>query len=150
MECIIGSFLVYVLLLLFYNHISLSAGIGDNVMANIFGVNCLTAQTQQLKFIIESKLAKLRQDGLKANGGIKRDRIEIIAEILLFCHQYKAKTNIMYKTNMNYSQLQNHLGYLTALGMLTNEERRYVTTDKGYHFLGLFAELQDLMSNQKV
>ncbi len=110
----------------------------------------MTAQTQQLKFLIESKLAKLRQEnGLKVTGGTKRDRIEIIAEILLFCGQHKAKTNIMYKTNLNYSQLQNHLAYLTTLGMLTNEESRYITTDKGYRFLELFAELQGLMSNQK-
>jgi predicted transcriptional regulator len=103
-----------------------------------------------MKFIIESKLANLRQDNMKTTSGLKRDRIEIITEILLFCNQYKAKTNIMYKTNLNYSQLQNHLAYLIASGMLANDGRKYLTTDKGYRFLELFAELQDLMSSQKI
>jgi len=51
----------------------------------------------------------------------------------------------MYNTNLNYAQLQIHLSYLTSLGMLMREQGRYFTTDKGYRFLELFAELQDIL-----
>lgn len=55
----------------------------------------------------------------------------------------------MYKTNLNYARLKHHLSYLTALGMLTREEGRYITTEKGYRFLELFAELQGILRGQK-
>jgi len=110
----------------------------------------LTVQTQvQFRGAIESKLWRLKQDnGWNVNNSAKRGRLEIIAEILLFCDRQKAKTNIMYNTNLNYSQLQSHLGYLTSLGMLMREEGRYLTTEKGYRFLELFAELQDILRNE--
>ena len=110
----------------------------------------MTPQTQvQLKFAIESKLARLKQNnGGNVNNGAKRGRMDIIAEILLFCDRYKAKTSIMYKTNLNYTQLQSHLNYLTSLGMLMREEGMYTTTEKGYHFLELFAELQRILRDE--
>jgi predicted transcriptional regulator len=99
-----------------------------------------------LKFSIESKLWRLKQsNGWNVNKAVKRGRLEIIADILLFCEQHKAKTSIMYNTNLNYAQLQIHLSYLTSLGMLIREKGRYFTTDKGYRFLELFAELQDIL-----
>lgn len=110
----------------------------------------MTAQAQQLKFVIESRFGIFKQEnGLKVSGSTKRDRIEIIAEILLFCYQQKAKTNIMHKTNLSYAQLQHNLTYLMASGMLTREESRYITTEEGYRFLELFAELQGILRGQK-
>jgi predicted transcriptional regulator len=107
----------------------------------------LTLQTQgQLKLVIESKLSRLKQtNGLKVNNGIRRDRMEILAEILLYCGQLRGKTSIMYNTNLNYTQLQTHLSLLTSLGMLTHKQDRYVTTEKGYRFLELFTELQGIL-----
>jgi predicted transcriptional regulator len=74
--------------------------------------------------------------------------MEIIAEILLLCERQRAKTNIMYETNLNYAQLQAHLSSLISLGMLMREEGFYVTTEKGFRFLELFAELQGILRNQ--
>ena len=110
----------------------------------------MTAQTQvQLKFAIESKLWRLKQrNGWNVNNAVKRGRLGIIAEILLFCDQQKAKTNIMYNTNLNYAQLESNLSYLTSLGMLMRQEGRYLTTSKGYRFLELFAELQDILRDE--
>jgi len=72
--------------------------------------------------------------------------MEIIAEILLFCDQQKAKTSIMYKTNLNYVQLQNQLKFLTAQGMLSYDMGKYATTEKGYRFLELFVGLYDILN----
>lgn len=54
----------------------------------------------------------------------------------------------MYNTNLNYSQLESNLSYLTSLGMLMRQEGRYLTTSKGYRFLELFAELQDILRDE--
>ena len=108
----------------------------------------MTAQIQfPLKFAMESKFLKVKQGNVwTSNNNVKRGRMEIIAEILLFCDQQKSKTNIMYKTNLNYAQIQSQLKFLTAQGMLSSEMGKYVTTEKGYRFLELFMGLYDILN----
>jgi predicted transcriptional regulator len=118
--------------------------------SELLGQLVLTAQGQvQLKYAIEPKLWRLKQgNGWNVNNSVKRGRLEIIAEILLFCDQHKAKTSIMYNTNLNYAQLESHLRFLISLGLLVRSEGRYLTSAKGYRFLELFAELQDILKDQ--
>ena len=71
--------------------------------------------------------------------------MDIIAEILLFCEEQKTKTSIMYNANLNYSQLKNHLNTLTSQGLLEKKTNKYVTTERGYRFLELFAQINDLL-----
>ena len=108
----------------------------------------MTTQIQlPLKYAMESKFQKLKQGNVwTSNNSVKRGRMEIIAEILLFCDQQKAKTSIMYKTNLNYVQLQNQLKFLTAQGMLSYDMGKYATTEKGYRFLELFVGLYDILN----
>jgi predicted transcriptional regulator len=77
--------------------------------------------------------------------GQRRGKLDIVAEILLFCDQQRTKTSIMYNTNLNYSQLKGHMNSLIAQGLLAKQANKYVTTTKGYRFLELFAQLNDLM-----
>jgi len=77
--------------------------------------------------------------------GQRRGRLDIIAEILLFCEQQKTKTSIMYNTNLNYGQLKVHMDSLISQGLLVKKQNKYLTTDKGYRFLELFAQLNDLL-----
>jgi predicted transcriptional regulator len=51
----------------------------------------------------------------------------------------------MYNTNLNYAQLKTHMDALTAQGLLIKKLNKYATTDKGYRFLELFAQLNDLL-----
>lgn len=81
--------------------------------------------------------------------GSRRGKLDIIAEILLFCEQQKTKTSIMYNTNLNYAQLKNHIGSLTTQGLLAKKLNKYTTTQKGYRFLELFAQLNDLLDDFK-
>jgi predicted transcriptional regulator len=83
--------------------------------------------------------------GWSLAGGSKRGRLEIMAEILVYCSVRKAKTSIMYKTNLNYSQLKRHLKFLVSRGLLGRNMKSYVTTEKGYRFLVVFAQLGDLL-----
>jgi predicted transcriptional regulator len=94
-------------------------------------------------------MLRLKQaNARRLTNGAKRGRLEIIAEILLYCDQRKAKTNIMYKTNLNYAQLQTHLKLLTSQSLLFLDNNKYGTTGKGYRFLELFAELNDILSDE--
>jgi predicted transcriptional regulator len=95
----------------------------------------------------ETRLVKLKNgsDWSIAKGS-RRGRFEIMAEILLFCDQQKAKTNIMYRTNLNYTQLKSNLRFLTSQGLLTRKKDKYLTTEKGYHFLSLFAQITDILT----
>jgi predicted transcriptional regulator len=111
----------------------------------------LTTQLQlaEPRCVIASKMSKLKHDNsLSVTNRTKRGRLEIFAEILLFCDQRKAKTNIMYRTNLNYAQLQSHLKLLTSQGLLSMETEKYVTTEKGFHYIELFLELHDILRDE--
>jgi predicted transcriptional regulator len=98
----------------------------------------------------ELQFALLKHDG-EWNGikGSRRGKLDVIAEILLFCEQQKTKTNIMYNTNLNYSQLKNQIYNLTSVGLLAKSVNKYFTTEKGYRFLELFAQINDLLDEFK-
>lgn len=81
--------------------------------------------------------------------GARRGKLDIIAEILLFCGEEKSKTSIMYNANLNYGQLKGQISTLTAQGLLQKNVNKYITTEKGYRFLELFAQLNDLMDEYK-
>jgi predicted transcriptional regulator len=93
-------------------------------------------QMSPIVYANENRLTKLRQNnGLDFINGSKRGRLEIIAEILCHCNQQKTKTNIMYKTNLNYTQVKKHLKHLTSQGLLKANKNKYATTQKGIRFL---------------
>lgn len=96
----------------------------------------------------ELQFALLKHDREWNNlKGARRGKLDIISEILLFCEQQKTKTCIMYNTNLNYAQLKNHMDSLTAQGLLAKKANKYITTEKGYRFLELFAQLNDLLDS---
>jgi predicted transcriptional regulator len=82
--------------------------------------------------------------------GSRRGKLDIIAEILLFCEQQKTKTSIMYNTNLNYSQLKSQINALTTQGLLQKHANKYATTQKGYRFLELFAQINDLLNELNI
>jgi predicted transcriptional regulator len=98
----------------------------------------------------ERKFALLRY-GREPSGfkGSRRGKLDIIAEILLFCEQQKTKTSVMYNANLNYAQLKTRIDALVAQGLLANKANKYTTTQKGYRFLELFAQLNDLLDELK-
>lgn len=74
--------------------------------------------------------------------GKHRDKVDIVAKILMAASQNVGKTQIMYQANLNYDML---MKYLTeALNfqfiMLDSERRFYQITDKGQDFLEAYRE----------
>jgi predicted transcriptional regulator len=89
------------------------------------------------------------------NGDVKRrDRHDIVVEILRTSVEGKIKTHIMYKAKLSYAQLNEYLPLLIDKGFLENTsirhkrnlKRVYKTTDKGLRFLENFDSIKKLWS----
>jgi predicted transcriptional regulator len=105
-------------------------------------------QTALITYGGVTKLVKLKNSyDLSISKGSRRGKFEIMAEILVFCARYRAKTSIMYKTNLNYTQLKTNLKFLTSQDLLMHYKGKYVTTEKGNRFLILFSQLTDMLSS---
>ncbi|MBN1784754.1 MAG: hypothetical protein JW815_03360 [Candidatus Bathyarchaeota archaeon] len=78
---------------------------------------------------------------------VKRDRVEIMAEILGLCSEPRTKTHVMYGTNLSWKMLQYYLSELQSLGLLEihDNSTRYVVTIRGREFVEKWKELQQLL-----
>ena len=79
--------------------------------------------------------------------GSKRNRLEIMAEILGLCSEPRTKTHVMYGTNLSWKMLQHYLSELQSRELLEahNNSTRYVTTKRGLDFLEKWKELKELI-----
>jgi len=77
----------------------------------------------------------------------KRDRVEIMAEILGLCSNPKTKTRVMYGTNLSWKMLQHYLAYMQKHELLEvqNDSTKYVTTERGRDFVEKWRELKALL-----
>jgi predicted transcriptional regulator len=86
----------------------------------------------------------------------RRDRHDIVAEILKTARGGKIKTHIMYKAKLSYSQINEYLNLLLTKGFLENmtiKRKRqtitmYKTTKKGIDFLDHLEFLNKLWTYQ--
>lgn len=104
-------------------------------------------QAVLLEYDDETKLKLKKYNGRDFASGAKRERMEIMAEILCHCNQQKAKTDIMYKVNLNYAQLKKYLEYMTSQGLLVADRNKYAATLKGQRFLKLFVQLNKMLGS---
>jgi len=85
----------------------------------------------------------LKRDGRMKDLERRRDRHEIIAEILKTAANGKIKTHIMYRAKLSYSQINEYLPLLVEMGLLENlkvaskglHKTVYRTTPKGLQFI---------------
>lgn len=75
----------------------------------------------------------------------RRNKLEIISEILLCCLQRCSKKRILYQTKLNYSKLQYYLIFLLGNEMLAFGMGEYIITKKGYEFLELYSQINNLL-----
>jgi len=82
----------------------------------------------------------------------RRDKLYIIAEILEISKQGTLKTQIMYRANMSFTQLNDYLAFMLKIGLLdkVNENGRetYRATAKGTDFLQRYNEISELLKTQ--
>jgi predicted transcriptional regulator len=81
----------------------------------------------------------------------RRDRLYIIAEILGIAKSGSLKTQIMYKANLSFAQLNEYLSFLIKMDLLKvkNENRKkiYRITFKGENYLEKYKDLANLLGN---
>ncbi|MCX8153094.1 MAG: winged helix-turn-helix domain-containing protein [Candidatus Bathyarchaeota archaeon] len=79
----------------------------------------------------------------------RRDKFGIIAEILEIAKDGTLKTQIMYKANLSFTQLNEYLGFMLKNGLITQVSDKgkmvYAATSKGLDFLRRYCELAELL-----
>ena len=81
----------------------------------------------------------------------RRDRLFIIAEILDIAKDGALKTQIMYKANLSFAQLNTYLKLLLETQLLEivekNRKTIYKTTKKGCEYMQSYKEVIETLSN---
>ena len=81
----------------------------------------------------------------------RRDRLYILAEILDIAKEGSLKTQIMYRANLSFTQLNEYLNLLVDMklvGLMDNKEKNvYKTTSKGLQYLQNYREIIELLKN---
>ena len=99
---------------------------------------CITeefrARDPRLEILLERSSEPLR----------RRDRHDIIVEILKTAKEGEKKTYIMYKARLSHSQLKLYLGILDRNGMIMKDNGVYRTTSKGLSFIKEFESVNHL------
>jgi predicted transcriptional regulator len=79
----------------------------------------------------------------------RRDRLYIIAEILEIAKDGVLKTQIMYRGNLSFTQLNDYLKFMLKNELiekvLMNDKEVYKATDKGIDFLQRYREITELL-----
>jgi len=82
----------------------------------------------------------------------RRDKLYIIAEILEIAKDGTLKTQIMYRANLSFTQLNDYLRFLLKIKLLDkileNEKEKYKATEKGLDFLQRYREITELLRTE--
>jgi len=76
------------------------------------------------------------------NNSKYRNKLQIIADILLVAGKGAKKTRIMYQANLSYDLLKRYLTEVLEAGLISinKDERSYIITQKGEVFLKKYEE----------
>jgi predicted transcriptional regulator len=87
------------------------------------------------------------------NTNKRRDKIDIIAEILTIAQDGLLKTQIMYRANLSFAQLNEYLDFLTKIELLEiakeNRKTMYKTTNKGELYLKKYDDISGILGNDE-
>ena len=84
----------------------------------------------------------------------ERDKLQIVAEILLIAKYSAIKTQIMYQANLSFGKLNDYLGFMLRIGLLEkyedlNNKEAYRATEKGLDFLNRYLEINALLKHEE-
>ena len=81
----------------------------------------------------------------------RRDKLYIIAEILEIAREGVLKTQIMYRANLSFTQLNDYLKFMLKINLLDriveNDKEFYKATPKGLEFLQRYHEITELLKS---
>lgn len=76
------------------------------------------------------------------NEFLRRNNLDVIYEILLFCRKERQKTKIMYKCNLSYELLKKYINILVSRDLLEkSRDKYYHTTMQGLNFLNEYERM---------
>ncbi len=82
----------------------------------------------------------------------RRDRLQLMAEIMEAAKEKQLKTRIMYMVNLSFSQLNDYLDFLTKTGFLRfyieDRKKIYETTTKGNQYIKNYIEMANRLQFQ--
>ncbi|MDH5482725.1 MAG: winged helix-turn-helix domain-containing protein [Candidatus Bathyarchaeota archaeon] len=82
----------------------------------------------------------------------RRDKLYIVAEILEIAKEGTLKTQIMYKANLSFTQLNDYLGFMLKINLLDknieNDRDTYRTSEKGLEFLQRYRDITELLKSE--
>jgi predicted transcriptional regulator len=91
--------------------------------------------------------------GITDTTSKRRDKLCIIAEILEIAKEGSLKTQIMYKANLSFTQLNDYLKFMLKTTLLKKFAKRgkdvYAATEKGIDFLQRHCELTELLKENE-
>lgn len=77
---------------------------------------------------------------------MKRNNLDICADLLQVARAGARKTHLVYQANLNFKIVKGYLAKLLESGFLTYDEKgHYFTTEKGVEFLSRYDELHNAM-----
>jgi len=83
----------------------------------------------------------------------RRDRLYIMAEILEVTTEGVLKTQIMYKANLSFAQLNEYLKLLLDMRLVEaynfHDKKLYKTTPKGLRYLQSYREIRELLKKER-
>ncbi len=83
----------------------------------------------------------------------RRDKLCIIAEILEIAKEGTLKTQIMYKANLSFAQLNDYLSFMLKINLIQKLKSKgkevYIATEKGLDFLQRQCELNELLKGDE-
>jgi predicted transcriptional regulator len=83
----------------------------------------------------------------------RRDKLSIIAEILDIAKDGTLKTQIMYKANLSFAQLNDYVKFMLKISLLNkfraNGKDVYEATEKGIDYIQRHMELMELLQDNE-
>jgi len=84
------------------------------------------------------------------SSAARRDKLNILVEILAIARKGAPKTRIMYQANVNFAGINDYLEFLLKTHLLTkssgSKRITYKSTQKGLAVLDLYGQLSELIS----
>jgi predicted transcriptional regulator len=82
----------------------------------------------------------------------RRDKLYIISEILEIAKDGTLKTQVMYRANLSFTQLNDYLGFMLKINLLekeiVNDKDVYKATEKGLDFLQRYREITEMLRSE--
>ncbi len=78
----------------------------------------------------------------------RRQKYDIIADILKTAAMGTKKTRLVYLSNLNFTILKDYLGLLLKMELLEFSGDEYFTTWKGFQFVEKYVEIEKILKDE--